>query len=127
MDLDNYPERIKSLKKFEIFEQPKNEYKQVTRCMMKKGDMVTINVTKTKFSQINYKRFFSNAILSLPYGHPSLKEISDFKTEKGRKIGKIFWEEKEELSIVEKRALQETPRLQILDQKSGFNFISTKN
>ena len=59
MDLDNYPERIKSLKKFEIFEQPKNEYKQVTRCMMKKGDMVTINVTKTKFSQINYKRFFS--------------------------------------------------------------------
>ena len=49
--------------------------------------MVTTSVMKTKFSQINDKRFyFPNGIRSLPYGHPSFTEISDFKTEKGQKI-----------------------------------------
>ena len=37
-------------------------------------------VTKSKFSQINDKRFyFTDAIVSLPFGHPNLNEIEDFK------------------------------------------------
>ena len=71
MDFENYAERIKSLKNFQ---QPKNEYKQVTRFTVKKEDMVTTTVTKAKFFQIIDKRFyFPNGILFLPYGHPSLK------------------------------------------------------
>ena len=84
MDYEHYPERIKSLKNFETFEQPKNEYKQVMRFAVKKGDMVTTNIVKAKFSQLNDKRFyFPNGILSLPFGHPSLKELDEFKNEKG--------------------------------------------
>ena len=78
--------------------------------------MVTTTVVKRKFSQINDKSFyFPNGILSLPSGHSSLKEISDFKTEKGQKIEKYFWEEKEKLLDMEKEALQDTARLQIFD------------
>ena len=65
-----------------------------------------------------------------------MKEISDFKTQKGQKIEKCFWEEKEKLLDMEKRALQNTPKLQIFDQilnlerktvnsniKSDFDFL----
>ena len=65
-----------------------------------------------------------------------MKEIRDFKTQKGQKIEKYFWEEKEKLLDMEKRALQNTPKLQIFDQilnlerktvnsniKSDFDFL----
>ena len=69
--------------------------------------MVTKKVTKTRYSQLNDKKFyFPNDIISLHFGHPSLKEISEFKTEKGQKIEKYFWQEKEKLSAMEKTALQ---------------------
>ena len=83
MDYEHYPERIKSLKNFETFEQPKNEYKQVMRFAVKKGDMVTTNIVTAKFSQLNERFYFPNGILSLPFGHPSLKELDEFKNEKG--------------------------------------------
>ena len=54
------------------------------RLAFKKGDMVTKNIVKTNFSQLNDKRFyFPNSILSLPFGHPSLKQLDEFKNEKG--------------------------------------------
>ena len=82
--------------------------------------MVTKTVTKTKYSQLNDKKFyFPNDIISLHFGHPSLKEISEFKTEKGQKIEKYFWQEKEKLSAMEKTALQKKkkkkPRLLLFD------------
>ena len=53
--------------------------------------MVTTSVVKTKFLQINDKRFyFPNGVLSLPFGHPSLEEISELKAEKGQKIEQYF-------------------------------------
>ena len=51
MDYEHIAERIKSLKKFETFEQPQNEYKKVMRFAVKKGDMVTTSIVKTTFSQ----------------------------------------------------------------------------
>ena len=72
-----------------------NECKEVARFVVKKGDMIKTTVTKTKFSQLNDKRFyFPDGILSLPYGHPSLEEIENFKSEQGQKIEKYFWEKK---------------------------------
>lgn len=65
MDSENYAERIKSLKNFDTFEQPKNEYKKVNRFVVKKGEMVTTSVVKTRFLQINDKHFyFPNGVLS---------------------------------------------------------------
>ena len=58
---------------------------------------------KTKFSQLNDKRFyFADGVVSLPYGHPNLKEIDKFKKEKDQKIEKYFWEQKERLLKMEK-------------------------
>lgn len=97
MDYEHYAERIKSLKNFETFEQLKNEYKQVMRFAVKKGDMVTTSIAKTKFSQLNDKSFyFPNKILSLPFGYPSLKELDGFKKEKVQKIEKILLGRKRE-------------------------------
>ena len=79
--------------------------------------MVTTSAVKTKFSQINDKRFyFPNGVLSLPNGHPSLEEIDKFKNDKGQKIEKYFWVEKHDLLRMEKKALQNTPRLEIFNQ-----------
>ena len=73
------------------------------RFAVKKGDMVTTSIAKTKFSQLNDKRFyFPNKILSLPFGYPSLKELDEFK--------------KEKLLAVEKTALLNMPRLRLFDK-----------
>ena len=57
--------------------------------------MVKTSVTKTKFSQLNDKRFyFPSGILSFPYGNLLLYEIDTFKKEKGQKIENYFWQEK---------------------------------
>ena len=73
IDFQNYANRIKCLKNL----------KRSADLWLKKREMVTTSVMKTKFSQINYTRFyFPNSIPSLPYRHPSHTEISDFKTEK---------------------------------------------
>lgn len=88
MDFENYAERIKSLKDFDSFEQPKNEYKNVGRFLVKKGEMVRASVVKTKFSQLNNKRLY------FP------------KTEKGQR----------KTARNDKKALEITPRLQIFNQ-----------
>ena len=110
MDYEYIAERIKSLKNFETFEQPRNKYKKVMTFAVKKGDMVTTSIVKTKFSRLNNKSFyFPNSILSLPFGHPSLKELDEFKNEKGQKIEKYFREEKEKRLPKEKTAPKKNP------------------
>lgn len=80
---------------------------------------------KTKFSQLNDKRFyFADGVVSLPYGHPSLKEIDKFKKEKDQKIEKYFWKQKERLLKMEKNTLKKNTKPFILPYY--FNG-STKN
>ena len=50
IDFENYAKRVKSLKNFDSFEQPKKEYKRVGRFIVKKGQMVTTSVVKTIFT-----------------------------------------------------------------------------
>ena len=89
---------------FDTFEKPPNDPKQLSRLIVVNGEMVKKTVTKSKFSQLNNKRFyFSDGIVWLPFGHPNLHEIDDFKQESGQKIKKYFWEEKENLFNLEKR------------------------
>ena len=66
--------------------------------------MLTHKIKKNKFSQLNDKRFcFPNWVVSVPFGHFSLNEIDNFKKEKGRKIEKYFWTEKEKLLELKKK------------------------
>ena len=63
---------------------PPAEYKEVSRFSVHQGEMVKKTVVKTKFSQLNDKRFY------FPFDHKNLKEIDDFKQEKGQKTEKIL-------------------------------------
>ena len=70
MEFSNYAKRINYLVNFDTFEKPPAENKEISRFTVKQGDMVKTNITKTKFSQLNDKRFyFPDGVLSLPYGH----------------------------------------------------------
>ena len=134
MEFKNYAERIKSIKEFDKFLKSKNNSKDVVRISLKKGEMLTHKIKKNKFSQLNDKRFcFPNWVVSVPFGHFSLNEIDNFKKEKGRKIEKYFWTEKEKLLELKKNALKKYPRIvflnNILDQvpKIVSNSIETPN
>ena len=91
MGFENFANRIKPLVNFDTFQKLPAEYKQVSRLTVDKGEMVKKTVTKTKFSELNDKRFyFPNGILSLPFDHENVKEIDDFKQKKVRKLKIIF-------------------------------------
>ena len=112
MEFKNFAGTIKSLVNFDTLQKAPAEYKEVSRFTVIQGEMMKNTVHKTKFSQLNDKRFyFPNGTVSFPYGHQNLKEIDDFKKEKGQKIEKYFWKQKEQLLSMEKRSLKNTPRL----------------
>ena len=112
MDYENYAERIKPLFDFDTYKKSKLDTKEVVRISVKKGEMTTHKMTKTKFSQLSDKRFyFANGIVSLLFGYLSLKEIDEYKKSKGQRIEKYFWSEKEKLLELEKKALKICPRL----------------
>ena len=84
MDYENYAERIKPMVDFKTYKKPKADIKGVVRISVKKGEMTTHKIKKSKFSKLNDKRFyFLNAIVSLPFGHLSLHEIDEYKKNKG--------------------------------------------
>ena len=116
MEYENCAERIKPLFDFETYKKPKFDAKEVVCISVKKRETTTDKIIKTKFSQLNVKRFyFLNAILTLPFGHLSLKEIDQYKKNKGQRIEKYFWTEKEKLLELEKKALKNCPRLDFLN------------
>lgn len=97
----------------------------MSRFTVSHDEMVKKAIMKTKFSQLNDKRFyFADGVVSLPYGHPSLKEIDKFKKEKDQKIEKYFWEQKERLLKMEKNTLKKNTKPFIL---SYYFNGSTKN
>ena len=52
----------------------------MSRFLVVGGEIVNTTVTKSNFSQMNDKRFYiPNGIVSLPFRHPVLAEIDDFK------------------------------------------------
>ena len=78
--------------------------------------MTTCRITKSKFSQLNDKRFyFPYAIVSLPFGHQVFEEIDQYKKNQGQRIEKYVLHEKENLLELEKAALKKCSRLDYLD------------
>ena len=80
MELEYYAKRINSIWEIETFGQlPKGKHKQ-NRFTIRNNSMVLDEIEKSKFVQINDKRYyFSDGIVSLSFSHPFLKEIVDFK------------------------------------------------
>ena len=77
------------------------DQKQVSRLTIVVGEMVKRKtVTKSKFSQINDKRFyFTDAIVSLPFGHPNLNETEDFKQKLANKLKNTCGKKRSAFSI----------------------------
>ena len=89
----------------------------MSRLTVVADDIVKKTVTKSRFCRLNDKKFyFPDGVISLPFGHSLLKEIDKFKQEKGQKIEKYFWEEKENLFNLENKALKEHRRLYLYHQ-----------
>ena len=90
---ENFSQRVKSLVNLDTFEKPPHDSKKVSKLSVVAGEMVKTTVVKNKFSQLNDKRFyFPNGIVSLPFYHPNLVKINEFKQKKGQRIEKYFWE-----------------------------------
>ena len=116
MDYKNYAERIKPLYDFASFKKPKADMKSLIRISVKKGEMTMHKINKTKFSQLNDKRFyFPSAIVSLPFGHIALKQLDRYKKKKGQKVESYFMKKGDKLLELEKCALKKCSRLKILD------------
>ena len=89
----------------------------MSRLTVVAGEMVKKTVVKNEFSQLNDKRFyFPDGIVSLPFYHPLLSRINEFKQKKGQRIEKYSWEEKEHLFHLEKEALKNHRRLYLYHQ-----------
>ena len=130
MDYENYAERIKPLFDFDSFKKPKEDSKPVVRISVKKEEMTTHKVVKSKFSQLNDKRFyFPNAIISLPFGHFALKELDEFKKNKGQRIEDYFLQNRDDLLELGKKALTKCPRLSFLDNilTQSFKVVDKEN
>ena len=74
------------------------------------------SVGKVQFGQVNDKRlYFSNRIVSLPYGHPLLENLRKQK-DKYRNIYKVIQTKKDKFLKEESKVIEKIPRLNILKQ-----------
>ena len=72
----------------------------MSRLTVVAGEMVKTTVTKSKFSQLNDKRFyFPDRVVYLPFRHPVLAEIDEFKQKKAKELKNIFGKRKNISSI----------------------------
>ena len=72
------------------------------------------SVNKVQFPSLNDKRYyFSDGIVSLPFGHPSLKEVRDYKKSLPKIHTRIPYE-KDKILQYENRVVNNNERLRIL-------------
>ena len=117
LGFENFSQRIGSLVNFDTFEKPPHDTKKMSRFNVLAGEMIKSTYVKNKFSHISDKRFyFPDGVASLPFYHPILSKIDEFKQKKGQKIEKYFWEEKRHMFRLEKKALKNHPRLYLYHQ-----------
>ena len=83
LGFENFSKRIGSLVNFDTFNPRPHGKKQISRLTVISGEMVKSAVTKNKFLLLNDKRFyFPDGLVSLPFYHPILAEIDNFKQKK---------------------------------------------
>ena len=119
MDFDSYSNRLSDLTEFsnEFLSKPnKVEKIEQKRFQVINESMQMKSVSKVQFGQLNDKRFyFSNGIISLPYGHPYLEKLRKEK-HKYRDIHKVIQRKKDDFLKEESKVIENIPRLNILKQ-----------
>ena len=113
MMFENYANRIKQLR-YDLDISPSCEYVKQKRFEIKNTEMKMKAVNKVKFARLNDKRYyFSDGIVSLPFGHFLLEKTRQYK----KQLGKIHEEidnEKNAILKLENEAVMQNERLRIL-------------
>ena len=113
MSFEAYANRIMSLRQLDC---KNNKKKKITqkRFQVKNTNMMMTTVNKVQFASLNDKRYyFSDGIVSLPFVHPSLSELIDYKKSLP-KIHTVIKEEKDKLLQLENKIVNNNERLRIL-------------
>ena len=72
------------------------------------------SVNKAKFASLNDKRYYgSGGISSLPFGHPLLNEVREYKKSLP-KIHTVIEQEKDKILFLENKAFAKNERLRLL-------------
>ena len=122
MNFDSYSNRLSDLTEYcnELPNKP-NPVQQIEqkRFQVINESMQMKSIRKVQFGQLNDKNFyFSNGIVSLPYGHPYLENLRKHK-DKYRSIHKVIQSKKDKFLKVENEVIEKIPRLNILKQIFG--------
>ena len=114
MDFERYASRIRDLR-LDLDQDNVQQDKIVQkRLQVKNTEMIMTSSNKVRFAQLNDKRYyFSDGIVSLPFGHPSLNETREYKKSL-QKIHKIIEKEKNKLLNDENKVVNANERLRIL-------------
>ena len=81
---------------------------------VKNVEMKVTRISKVQFSNLNNKLYyFSDGILSLPFGHPLWSELSELK-KSYPKIHTVIEKEKNKLWRMENQAVAKNERLRVL-------------
>ena len=76
--------------------------------------MTMTNVNKVQFARLNDKRYyFSDGIVSLPFSHPTLNKVREYKKSLP-KIHTVIQKEKDEILKGENAVVNDNERLRIL-------------
>ena len=113
MDFERYANRIKDLR-LDLKSEIEKEKVIQKRLQVKNTEMIMTSSNKVKFAQLNDKRYyFSDGIVSLPFGHSLLEKIREYKNSL-KDIHLVIDEEKEKLLKDENEAVNVNERLRIL-------------
>ena len=145
MMFDNYAQRIKRLR-YDLDQFQTSESISQKRLQVENTNMKMKTITKCKFARINDKRYyFSDGIVSLPFGHPLLNKVRNYK-KRMTKIHEQIEKEKDTILKYENEAVMQNERLQVLRSifsqplvyydltshqitkvKRGLDFVTTKD
>ena len=145
MMFENYAARIKRLRCDLNKSEPIETIKQ-KRLEVQNTNIKMKTVAKVKFARLNDKRYyFSDGIISLPFGHPLLTKVREYKKQL-TKIHEQIEKEKETILKYENEAVVKNERLRTLrcilsqplvyynlnshkltDIKRGFKYVTTKD
>ena len=114
MSFESYAACIKNLRDDLDFEKKDDRKIVQKRLQVKNTNMTMTSVNKVQFASLNDKRYyFSDGIVSLPFGHPFLNNVRKYKKSLP-KIHTVIAREKNEILKYENAAVNQNERLRIL-------------
>ena len=110
MSFKSYAKRIKVLREVDSVRSNKKMIQK--RLQVKNTEMKMISVSKVQFANLNDKQYyFSDGIVSLPFVHPLLSDLHEFK-KYFPKIHTVI--EKKKTLKIENQAVAKNERLRVL-------------